>query len=158
MNRWNYRIIKSFDPISQSPIFQVHEVYYNEQGEIECWNDGPVEPLGINPASLRNDIQAFLSAFRLPTLEIKFTAGKAKLVEEPSPYMSNDAHRDYAHKTARGSEYIDQILGNHLLLKKDPSLRKAYDNVHQALNKLHELANAQTIEPLKPQHKTQAMP
>lgn len=82
MNSWNYRVIKKLDPSNHELIYQVHEVYYGKSGVVECWNDSPVEPMGVNTAGLRNDIQAFLSAFRLPSLEEKLQNGKPKLIEE----------------------------------------------------------------------------
>lgn len=152
MTSWNYRIIKKLDTDSGEAIYQVHEVYYSANGSIECWNDAPVEPMGTNPAGLRNDIQAFLSAFRLPALEQKHLHGKAVLEEEVLPIAYPESYSDYVQKIERASSYINQILGNNLLLKKDPALRQAFSKVDQALHDLKLLAGpeqAHTATPAK---------
>ena len=143
MTTWNYRVIKKPCSRTQETTFQIHEVYYLNNGEIDCWNHTPVEPLGLSEPSLRKDIQAFLGAFRLPALEERYRNGKAKLVEERSKSTSADLNNDYAKKASRASDYINQILGNHLLLKQQPALRQAYDKVDQALSELYDIAGAQ---------------
>jgi len=141
MTTWNYRVIKRTCPHSNDVTYQVHEVYYGENGGIDCWNDTPVEPLGISESNLRNDIRSFLGAFQLPVLEQCYTAGKSMLVPEAVTGNSKDLQADYVSKTSRASGYIYQILGNHLLLKKEPELREAYNKVDQALADLHELVD-----------------
>mgnify|MGYP000545440823 CR=1 FL=1 len=142
MTSWNYRVIKK-DICEQEASYQIHEVYYSKDGSIDCWNHTPVEPLGVSEPGLRNDIQAFLVAFRLPVLEERFINGKAKLVEEHMQVPSTDLKADYASKTTRASGYLNQILGNHLLLKQEPSLRQAYDQVDQALANLQAVVSQQ---------------
>ena len=138
MTTWNYRVIKKVCRHSKESTYQVHEVYYDEHGCVECWNDTPVEPLGVSEANLRNDIRSFLGAFRLPVLEEHIVAGKAKLIPESINGRGTDMLSDYASKASRASGYINQILGNHLLLKKQPKVRDAYDRVDKALADLHE--------------------
>jgi hypothetical protein len=133
MTIWNYRIIKKMDAENEEYIYQVHEVYYSGNGSVECWNDTPAEPMGINTIGLRSDIQAFLCAFRLSTLEEKFISGKSILIEEALPVSYSDGANDYVQKIERASSYIDQILGSTLLLKKDPALRQAFNKVAQSL-------------------------
>lgn len=143
MTTWNYRVIKKACAHTQEITYQVHEVYYSAGGVIECWNDTPVEPLGVSENSLRNDIQSFLGAFRLPVLEEHFINGKAKLISESRRKENNDLQADYISKTSRASGYLSQILGNHLLLRTEPALRQAYERVDQALADLHEIADSQ---------------
>ena len=142
MTTWNYRVIKKTCAHTQEVTYQIHEVYYFDDGNIDCWNHSPVEPLGVSEPGLRNDIQSFLAAFRLPILEERFVNGKAKLVAERLPVYSEDLQADYVSKTSRASGYINQILGNHLLLKREPALRQAYDKVDQALAELHEIVDS----------------
>ena len=142
MTTWNYRVIKKACQHSQEITYQVHEVYYRDDGAIECWNDTPVEPLGVSENSLRNDIQSFLGAFRLPVLEEHIINGKAKLISETRRKHNKDLQADYISKTSRASGYLSQILGNHLLLKNEPALRQAYERVDQALSDLHEIADS----------------
>lgn len=130
----------------------MHEVYYSSNGAIECWNDNPVEPMGVNTAGLRNDIQAFLSAFRLPAMQQQIINGRHTLVEEQLPANKPDSYNDYQQKTERAISYINQILGNNLILKKDPALRQAFEKVDLALHDLKNLAAAEhqaLISPLK---------
>ena len=141
MTTWNYRVIKKTCPLSRELTYQIHEIYYHKDGSIDCWNHTPVEPLGISESGLRNDIQSFLGAFRLPILEEHYVNGKQTLVEEHMPNNTSDLEADYVSKASRASGYLYQVLGNHLLLKKDPSLRSAYDKVDQALHDLCETIN-----------------
>lgn len=143
MTTWNYRVLKKTCAYSGELTYQIHEVYYHPDGSIDCWNHKPVEPLGISEASLRNDIQSFLSAFRQPVLEEHLVNGKARLVAEPVIRASNDLQADYLSKTSRAADYINQILGNHLLVKQQPYLRAAYEKVDQALAELHALVSKQ---------------
>lgn len=140
---WNYRVIKKTCAHTREATYQIHEVYYQPDGSIDCWNHTPVEPLGMSEPGLRNDIQAFLSAFRLPVLEEHYINGKAKLLAERITNNTEDLQADYVSKTSRASSYLNQILGNHLLLKKDPALREAYDKVDQALSELHAIVGRQ---------------
>jgi hypothetical protein len=155
MTTWNYRVIRKIAPISGETTYQIHEVYYREDGTIDCWTQLPVEPLGVSESQLRNDIHAFLAAFRQPVLEERQLRGKAVLVEEKLP-AGTDLHRDYQGRVNRATGYIFQVLGNHLLLKQEPALRSAYENVERALADLLETAMAQgntaTARPTAPAH------
>ena len=143
MTTWNYRVLKKTDSYSQETTYQIHEVYYHPDGSIDCWNHTPVEPLGVSEPGLRNDIQSFLAAFRQPILQEQFIFGKCKLIAERSIPPGKDLQADYVSKTSRAAGYINQILGNHLLLKQEPLLRQAYDKVDQALAELHDIVNSQ---------------
>ena len=142
---WNYRVIKKTCPHTSETTYQIHEVYYQPDGSIDCWNHAPVEPLGVSEPGLRNDIQAFLGAFRLPVLEEHYINGKAKLLAERIVSRHQDLRDDYVSKTYRASGYLNQILGSHLLLKQDPALRDAYNKVDQALADLHAIVDSQQL-------------
>lgn len=141
MTTWNYRVIKKTCAQTREVTYQIHEVYYLDNGSIDCWNHTPVEPMGVSEPGLRNDIQSFLGAFRLPLLEEHFINGRARLVAERKVNHFEDLQEDYVSKTSRASGYISQILGNHLLLKQEPALRQAYDKVDQALAELYEIVD-----------------
>ena len=141
MATWNYRVIRKTCPQTGQTIFQIHEVYYAEDGSIDCWTQQPVEPLGENEAQLRNDVHGFLAAFRLPVLEERTALGQVRLVEEPQPHVRReDLQQDYKGRATRAAGYLFQMLGNHLLLKQEPELRQAYERVDQALAELCDLA------------------
>jgi hypothetical protein len=155
MTTWNYRVIRKIAPISEETTYQIHEVYYREDGTIDCWTQLPVEPLGVSEAQLRNDIHAFLAAFRHPLLEERQVRGKTVLIEE-KPVLGTDLQQDYVGRVNRAAGYLLQILGNHLLLKQNPALRGAYDNLERAMAELLETARQSNIAPIS--HPTCAIP
>ena len=71
MSHWNYRVIRNRHTETDSVTYQVHEVYYREDGGIEGWTQEPVAPLGETAEELREDIRYFLHAFRCPILEVR---------------------------------------------------------------------------------------
>jgi CRISPR/Cas system-associated exonuclease Cas4 (RecB family) len=144
MVTWNYRVIAKKCPKSALVTYQIHEVYYTEDGGIDCWTQQPVEPLGSSEAHLRNDLHAFLAAFRNPVLEEKMVLGQLQLVDEKQgAKVGEDLLLDYKGRVNRASGYIFQMLGNHLLLKQDPALRSAYDRFDQALAELNDALGAE---------------
>lgn len=139
MANWNYRVIRKACPRTGTVTYQVHEVYYTEDGRIDCWTQQPVEPLGTTEAQLRNDVHAFLAAFRQPVLEERFVLGQLQLVAERlERELNDDLERDYKNRASRASGYLFQMLGNHLLLKQNAELCVAYDKVDRALTQLWE--------------------
>lgn len=147
MVTWNYRVIAKRCPKSGLLTYQIHEVYYTEDGGIDCWTQQPVEPLGTSEAHLRNDLHAFLAAFRSPVLEEKLVLGQLQLVEEKhAGKIDEDLRVDYRGRVNRASGYIFQMLGNHLLLKQDAHLRAAYDKFDAALSELNDALEADVDE------------
>jgi|KBSSwiStaDraftv2_1062776.scaffolds.fasta_scaffold22614_6 hypothetical protein len=146
MANWNYRVIRKHCAKSGMVTLQIHEVYYAEDGSVDCWTQQPVEPLGTSEPQLRNDVHAFLAAFRKPLLEEKLVLGQLQLVEEKNSQMVlDDLRRDYLSRINRASGYLFQMLGNHLLLKQNPSLAKAYDQVDRALAELCDAVEASVV-------------
>jgi hypothetical protein len=147
MVTWNYRVIAKRCAKSGLVTYQIHEVYYTEEGGIDCWTQQPVEPLGTSEAHLRNDLHAFLAAFRNPVLEEKMVLGQLQLVDEKQgAKIGEDLLLDYKGRVNRASGYIFQMLGNHLLLKQDPVLRSAYDRFDQALVALNDALGVEPQE------------
>jgi hypothetical protein len=145
MVTWNYRVIAKKCAKSGLITYQVHEVYYTEEGSIDCWTQQPVEPLGTSEAHLRNDLHAFLAAFRQPVLEEKLVLGQLQLVEEKlGGKPDEDLRLDYKGRVNRAGGYLFQMLGNHLLLKQDAKLREVYARVDRALT---ELSEALAVDP-----------
>ena len=150
MANWNYRVIRKTCPKTSMVTYQVHEVYYAEDGDIDCWTQQPVEPLGTSEAQLRNDVHAFLAAFRKPVLEEKFVLGQLQLVEEKFERSADyEMRRDYQSRASRASGYLFQMLGNHLLLKQNAELCAAYDAVDSALTQLCDALAQPQQEPRK---------
>ena len=81
MSYWNYRVLYSRDAKSDTESFEVHEVYYTADGEIEAWTENSVKPFGETLEELQADIEHFLRGTQLPTLAIVDVDGTEKLVE-----------------------------------------------------------------------------
>ncbi len=80
---WNHRVIRKMVMEGQQeiPIFQIYEVYYNEDGEIDGWTMEPDCPMGETLEELKNDIQYNLKALDAPVLEEVVIDGKEVLKE-----------------------------------------------------------------------------
>ena len=92
MSSWNYRVIRKPTPDTDSVVYQIHEVYYREDGTIEGWTAEPVTPLGESVEELREDIRYFLQAFRRPVLEEKTASGTELLLEDSHDTLINEGH------------------------------------------------------------------
>ncbi len=82
MKHWNYRVIKKHDSKSENTSYQIHEIYYREDGIIDAWTESPVQPYGDTSQELQEDIRFFLQAFRHPVLELRPVDGKQVLIED----------------------------------------------------------------------------
>ena len=136
MSHWNYRIIKKEILESEEKAYQIHEVYFDEQGNTEGWTESPISPFGATPEELREDIRYQLNAFRKPILKEK-KEEPITLVPDEEESEINDGH--YFEAMDRASvavDYIYQFLGSHPVLRKHDNLKEIYD---QAENKLAEL-------------------
>ncbi|WDP89309.1 MAG: hypothetical protein HUN04_06035 [Desulfobacter sp.] len=77
---WNYRIIKRHHAESGTTTLGIHEVYYNEEGAIDSWTQGPMDPHGETLAELKADLEHFAEALEKPVLVEKVKDGKDILV------------------------------------------------------------------------------
>lgn len=71
---WNYRIISSPYPSEaheESRTFEVHEVYYDDNGGIHAVTQKCVSPYGETEEEIRADMQNFLEAFNKPVLRME---------------------------------------------------------------------------------------
>lgn len=62
---WNFRIIKNINGS-----FGIHEVYYDDQGNVNCWSENCISPYGESFAELFSDMNKIRQAFFKPSLEI----------------------------------------------------------------------------------------
>lgn len=60
---WNYRVIE------HEGIFTVHEVYYNDKGDITSISQDPMGPSGDSLEELKADMEYFLHALDMPVLK-----------------------------------------------------------------------------------------
>ncbi len=78
---WNYRVIKEYDPLYKTTVYQVHEVYYSPDGNPEYWSDSILSPNGETLEKLNKDLLLFRQALERPVLMEKEINGKLILVE-----------------------------------------------------------------------------
>lgn len=60
MNSWNYRIILH-DTDDEEPIYLLHEVFYDEEGEISSISESPASPMGETTEELLQDLADMMS-------------------------------------------------------------------------------------------------
>jgi len=64
---WNYRVVKTAH--SDIDCFGVHEVYYNEAGEIFAYTERAIEPYGESLEELRLSMGLIALALQHPVLD-----------------------------------------------------------------------------------------
>ena len=70
MGHWNYRVIKC--DTDENIVYRIHEVYYNDNGEIEGFIEDPVHASGESFEELLSDLDMMIKdAKNLPTLSLK---------------------------------------------------------------------------------------
>lgn len=68
---WDYRVIEDKEN------FRIHEVYYNDAGEITAISEDPIAPEGETLEELKDDLKYYFAALKRPVLkkdEIKFAS------------------------------------------------------------------------------------
>jgi hypothetical protein len=145
MSYWNYRILKLEDPDGNENIYQVHEVYYDDDGTINYWSSDPVSPSGTTTQELREDIQYQLNAFRKPILKEKKNGGSLIPDEEESE-INNGHYFEVLDRASVAIDYIYQFLGSHPILKKHENLKEIYDQVEKKLGELYQEIGKLEIE------------
>ncbi len=139
MSHWNYRVIRKHHPETDSITYQVHEVYYREDGIIDCWTQEPVVPMGETAEELREDIRYFLHAFRRPILEGKETDEGSALVSDDTADAINDGHYfELMDRASVALDYVYQFLGSHPLMRKEKTLQDVYEKAEEALAELYQ--------------------
>jgi hypothetical protein len=71
---WNYRVLKTADP-DGTPVWAIHEVYYDEHGAVNGWTENSAWPSGETWDELHRDVAMYSRAFGLPPLDV--TSGSA---------------------------------------------------------------------------------
>ena len=121
--------------------YHVHEVYYREDGGIDCWTQTPVTPMGETAGELREDIRYFLHAFRRPILEEQETDEGSTLVSDDANEAINDGHYfELMDRASVALDYIYQFLGSHPLMRKEKTLQEVYEKAEEALAELYQQA------------------
>ncbi len=68
---WNYRVIEDKEN------FRIHEVYYNDAGEITAISEDPIVLEGETLEELKDDLEYYFAALESPVLkkdELKFAS------------------------------------------------------------------------------------
>ena len=60
---WDYRVIE------HDGMFTIHEVYYNDKGDITSISHDPMGPSGDTLEELKGDMEYFLQALDMPILK-----------------------------------------------------------------------------------------
>ena len=66
---WNYRLFKKKFHGHEETYLEIHEVYYDEKGEIEGWTENAVKPIGMDVEEVKNNLDKMLQACEKPVLE-----------------------------------------------------------------------------------------
>jgi len=56
--------------IDDQGIFHIHEVYYNEVGEITAISENPIAPAGESLEELAKDLEHYAEAMKKPVLRL----------------------------------------------------------------------------------------
>lgn len=141
MSYWNHRVIRKHDSDSDTVSYQIHEVYYADDGSIEQWTEDPVQPFGETAEELREEIRFFLQAFRRPILEWKEVDGKQALVPDKDHSPINEGHYfEFMDRASVAVDYVYQFLGSHPLLKQETRLREVHEHAEEVLAELYQEA------------------
>lgn len=77
---WNYRVIRKQVEIDYYQ-YEIHEVYYDDNGEPESWTEESMKPFGESFLELQNDLNYMMKATQKLILEEKEIDGELRLVE-----------------------------------------------------------------------------
>jgi len=147
VSAWNYRVVRKRHEVEETVTFQIHEVYYNESGEIEAWSEHPVQPLGESVGELREDIRYFVSAFRKDVLEEFEREGKTVLGPAFEDQAINEGHYlELMDRASVGLDYLVEFVGNHPVLRKNAELRSLFEQAENALAELYQVAGKLEFE------------
>lgn len=147
---WNHRVVHKYHEKSDSHTYQIHEVYYDDNGEIEGWTESAMEPFGETPSELREDIRYFIKAFQKPILKSTIEGGEERLViDEEAPEINQGYYPEFLDRAWVAIDYIYQFLGSHPLLRKEKKLQDLYSKAEEALSDLYQEAGKLDDESVK---------
>lgn len=84
MSYWNYRVIRQYHMETDTEIFQIHEVYYDDKHQIEGWTELPIAAMGESLSELKGDMELMRKAFEKPVLFEQTENNEETLVEAPA--------------------------------------------------------------------------
>ena len=103
MSSWDYRLIESVDG------FDLHEVYFNEQQQIEGWTAYPIALKDFADDEKKEYFLAWSDALQRPLMKLHSGEDKQELIESDFVPVENDRHvcRLYPYLTAIFSRHAD---------------------------------------------------
>jgi hypothetical protein len=70
MSSWNYRVTRRYITNAESHVFEIREVYYEDDGSIKGFTTGSSSPMGENLTELKADTAMMMAAFTRPIIDI----------------------------------------------------------------------------------------
>jgi hypothetical protein len=69
---WNYRVVRDLHKVGdeERPSYTIREVYYDDEGNIMGWTEGPCHPSGDTWVELGDDHAMMGRAFGLPVVDV----------------------------------------------------------------------------------------
>ena len=61
MSHWNYRLVKYKD---EREGYGIHEVYYDDKGDIDAWEDMPADLVGDSPEEMVTALGLMLASIQ----------------------------------------------------------------------------------------------
>jgi len=136
MSNWNYRIIKKLN--KDDRVYEIHEVYYHENGTIEGWTEDALHPMGESLAELKSEISCYIQAFRLPVLIEVSNEGKCELIEEKETTELNDGHyHEFLDRVFVAIDFFNNSVGAHPVARKIPEIRSSVEAVDNLMGELY---------------------
>jgi hypothetical protein len=90
---WNYRVIRQ-DEGGGEYNYEIHEVYYNDDGSIWAIAESASYPGGDSVEELQKDYEMMREAFNLPALDANMELAEPMGPPlRPDPYVSSDPLR-----------------------------------------------------------------
>ena len=77
---WNYRVCHR--PTVPGGGYNVHEVYYDDEGRVIWYTKDPVSPFGDTPEELECDMTMMIDAFNQEPLNLNYTDHLIKVREK----------------------------------------------------------------------------
>lgn len=75
MMGWNYRMLRHTHGPGEEWL-AIHEVYYDEKGNVVTWTEDPSQPIGDTVDDLRWDLEKMLQALDHPVIEVEHKLGQ----------------------------------------------------------------------------------
>ncbi|HYT44747.1 MAG TPA: hypothetical protein VEP90_20635 [Methylomirabilota bacterium] len=125
MSYWDHRVLRknTGDP-NEPEAYQIHEVYYNDNGEVRGWTEDPVQPYGETFEELRSECEMFLSATLKSVLDLKelVEESESRQRKEEADFTAKYGYLTYEEQLKAVDE-IDEICqhtkdGKHCVFRK----------------------------------------